>query len=80
MLEWAGPSYVYGQWIMETHAGGLSRRSSSRNETNRNISLDILHSEQFNHLSYTLPPDGNDLEVNSDVDSDEDLTKEQLAH
>ena len=65
---------------METHAGGLSRRSSSRNETNRNISLNILHLEQFNHLSYTLLPDGNDLEVNIDVDSNEDLTEEQLAH
>ena len=65
---------------MKTQAGGLSRCLNSRNETNKNISLDILHSEQFNHLSYTLLPDENDLEVNSDVNSDEDLTEEQLAH
>ena len=64
---------------METHAGGVSRCSSSKNETNRNISLDILQSEQFNHLPYILPSDGNDLEVDSDVDSDEDLTENQLA-
>src|SRR5437764_2044131 len=64
---------------METHAGGVSRHSSSKNETNMNISLDILQSEQFNHLPYILPSDGNDLEGDSDVDSDEDLTENQLA-
>jgi len=60
-LEWTGPGWVYSQWVMETHAGGMARRSKSKSETNRNMSNEILLSEQFNHLIFTLPPDGIDV-------------------
>lgn len=49
-----GPQYVYTQWCVERACGTLSRGCKSRAEANRNISLNILRMESYNHLVYTI--------------------------
>src|SRR5438552_9554473 len=55
---------------METHTGEMARRSKSKSEMNKNMSNEILLSEQFNHLIFALPPDGIDVyRIGDDNDS-----------
>ncbi|RPA79387.1 hypothetical protein BJ508DRAFT_328460 [Ascobolus immersus RN42] len=49
-----GPMYVFACWVIERVNGLIARGAKSRSDTNRNIALNILQREQFNHLKYTF--------------------------
>ena len=55
---------------METHTSEMARCSKFKSEMNKNMSNEILLSEQFNHLIFALPPDGiNVYRIGDDNDS-----------
>ncbi|RPA80503.1 hypothetical protein BJ508DRAFT_327224 [Ascobolus immersus RN42] len=53
-LEDCGPQFVYTQWCVERACGTLARGVKSRSAVNRNISLNIVRMECYNHLKWTF--------------------------
>lgn len=70
-----GPMYGFACWVIERINGIIARGTRSRKDTNRNISINALQREQFNHLKYTFSEDSFKRDKDGDggaVDDDAD--------
>lgn len=49
-----GPMYAFACWVIERVNGLVAKGAKNRKDTNRNLSINALQREQFNHLKYTF--------------------------